>query len=290
MSPDRVPPRAILLTALAMVCFAANSILCRLALAPGLIDAASFTTVRVLSGAAMLNAVAYLLRGQLPRLAEVSLPSALTLLGYLIFFSFAYSRLDAGSGALVLIGAVQITMFGIAFIEGERFLLSQWAGLGLALFGFVYLVSPGVSAPDAFGAVLMALSGISWGFFSLLARGGRDPISANAGSFLVCLLPVVIVNLLFGHLLDAAPAGLLFAATSGAIATGFGYVVWYFALRHLPMTHAATAQLSMPALVAIGSAAFLHEPITTRLVVASAAMLSGIALVLGPRRELPTAR
>ena len=106
----------------------------------------------------MLNAVAYLLRGQLPRLAEVSLPSALTLLGYLIFFSFAYSRLDAGSGALVLIGAVQITMFGIAFIEGERFLLSQWAGLGLALFGFVYLVSPGVSAPDAFGAVLMALS------------------------------------------------------------------------------------------------------------------------------------
>jgi len=238
----------------------------------------------------MLSAVAYLLRGQLPRLTEVSLPSALALLGYLIFFSFAYERLDASSGALVLIGVVQITMFGIAFIEGERFLLSQWAGLGLALFGFVYLVSPGVSAPDAFGAILMALSGISWGCFSLLARGGRDPISANAGNFLVCLLPVVIVSLMFGHLLDAAPAGLLFAATSGAIATGFGYVVWYFALRLLPMTHAATAQLSMPALVAIGGAAFLHEPITTRLVVASAAMLSGIALVLGPRRELPTAR
>jgi drug/metabolite transporter (DMT)-like permease len=271
-----------------MLCFSANSILCRLALAPGLIDAASFTTVRVLAAAAMLSMVAYLSRGQLPRLAQVSLPSALALLGYLIFFSFAYTRLDAGSGALILIGAVQITMFSVAFLEGERFLVSQWAGLGLALFGFVYLVSPGVSAPDGFGAVLMALSGISWGCFSLLARSGRDPITANAGNFLVCLVPAVIVNLLFGHPLSAAPAGLLLASISGAIATGLGYVVWYFAIRHLPATHAATVQLSMPALVALGGAAFLSEPISARLLLASAAMLGGIALVLGQRRELPT--
>ncbi len=237
----------------------------------------------------MLSMVAYLLRGQLPRLAQVSLPSALGLLGYLIFFSFAYARLDAGSGALILIGAVQITMFGRAFLEGERFLVSQWAGLGLALFGFIYLVSPGVSAPDGFGAILMALSGISWGCFSLLARSGRDPITANAGNFLVCLVPAVIVNLLFGHLLSAAPAGLLLAFISGAIATGFGYIVWYFAIRHLPVTHAATVQLSMPALVALGGAAFLSEPISARLLLASAAMLGGIALVLGQRRELPTA-
>ena len=289
MSPDKIPARAILLTAVAMFCFAANSILCRSALAPGLIDAATFTTVRVFSGGAMLSAVAYVLRGQLPRLAQVSLPSAIALLGYLIFFSFAYARLDAGSGALVLIGAVQVTMFGIAFLEGERFLLSQWAGLGLALFGFVYLVSPGVSAPDPFGAVLMALSGISWGCFSLLARGGRDPIAANAGNFLVCLFPAVIINLLFGLPLGVAPTGLLLAAVSGAIATGFGYVVWYFAIRDLPVTHAATAQLSMPALVALGGAAFLSEPITARLLVASVAMLGGVALVLGRRRELPTA-
>ena len=289
MNPVRILPRAILLTAVAMLCFSANSILCRLALAPGLIDAASFTTVRVLAAAAMLSMVAYLLRGQLPRLAQVSLPSALALLGYLIFFSFAYARLDAGSGALILIGAVQITMFGVAFLEGERFLVSQWAGLGLALFGFVYLVSPGVSAPDGFGAVLMALSGISWGCFSLLARSGRDPITANAGNFLVCLVPAVIVNLLFGYPLSAAPAGLLLASISGAIATGLGYVVWYFAIRHLPATHAATVQLSMPALVALGGAAFLSEPISARLLLASAAMLGGIALVLGQRRELPTA-
>ena len=278
-----------LLTAVAMLCFAANSILCRLALAPGLIDAASFTTVRVLSGAAMLSLVAYLWRGQLPSLAQVSLPSALALLGYLIFFSFAYARLDAGSGALILVGAVQITMFTIAFIAGERFLPSQWAGLGLALFGFVYLVSPGVSAPDPFGAVLMALSGISWGCFSVLARGGRDPIAANACNFLVCLFPAVIVNLLFGHLLAAGPTGLLLAAISGAIATGFGYVVWYLAVRDLPVTHAATTQLSMPALVALGGAAFLSEPITARLLIASAAMLGGIALVLGRRSKPATA-
>ena len=289
MSPDRAPSRAILLTAVAMLCFAANSILCRLALASALIDAASFTTVRVLSGGAMLSAIAYLLRGQLPRLAQVSLASALALLGYLIFFSFAYARLDAGSGALILIGAVQITMFGIAFVEGERFLLSQWGGLGLALFGFVYLVLPGVSAPAPFGAILMALSGISWGCFTVLARDGRDPIEANAGNFLVCLLPAMIVNLLFGNPFGTTVSGLLLAATSGAIATGFGYVVWYFAIRDLPVTQAATVQLSMPALVSLGGAAFLSEPITTRLLVASAAMLGGIALVLARRRELPTA-
>jgi drug/metabolite transporter (DMT)-like permease len=278
-----------LLTAVAMLCFAANSILCRLALAPGLIDAASFTTMRVLSGGAMLSVLTYLLRRQLPRLSQVSLSSATALLGYLIFFSFAYTRLDASSGALILIGAVQITMFGAAFLEGERFILSQWAGLGLALFGFIYLVLPGVSAPDPFGAVLMALSGISWGCFSLLARGVRDPIAANAGNFLVCLLPAVIVNLLFGYPLGAASAGLLLAATSGAIATGFGYVVWYLAIRDLPVTHAATAQLSMPALVLLGGAAFLSEPITARLLLASAAMLGGIALVLGRRCESTTA-
>jgi drug/metabolite transporter (DMT)-like permease len=143
----------------------------------------------------------------------------MALLGYLIFFSFAYTRLDAGSGALILIGAVQATMFGVAFFEGEHFRLSQWAGLGLALFGFVYLVLPGVSSPDPFGAVLMAFSGISWGCFTVLARDGRDPIEANAGNFLVCLLPTVIVNLLFGNPFGAALSGLLLAATSGAIAT-----------------------------------------------------------------------
>ena len=290
MSPKKISPRSIVLIAAAMLCFAANSILCRLALAPGLIDAASFTTVRVLFGAAMLSMVVYAFQRRLPRRSEGSLRSAITLLGYLIFFSFAYARLDAGSGALILIGAVQITMFGIAFQDGERFLLSQWAGLGLALFGFVYLVLPGVSAPNPFGAVLMALSGISWGCFSVLGRSQGDPIEANAANLLVCLLPVVIVNLLAGNPFGSAPSGLLLAALSGAVATGLGYVAWYSAIRDLPVAQAATVQLSMPALVSIGGATFLSEPITTRLIVATGAMLGGIALVMGRRRALSTAR
>jgi drug/metabolite transporter (DMT)-like permease len=274
-----------MLTAVAMLCFAANSILCRPALAPGLIDAATFTTVRVASGAAMLGLVIWLQRRQLPQPTRINLFSPLALFGYLIFFSFAYTRLHAGTGALILIGAVQLTMFSIAFFEGERFTPSQWAGLGLALFGFGYLVLPGVSAPDPLGVVLMTVSGVAWGSFSLLARGAHDPVAANAGNFLWCLLPAVIVNLLSVQEFEASLTGLMLGALSGAVATGFGYIMWYLALRNLPATHAATVQLSMPALVALGGTLFLSEPLTVRLLTASAAMLGGIALVFTQRDE-----
>jgi drug/metabolite transporter (DMT)-like permease len=271
-----------------MLCFAANSILCRLALAPGLVDPATFTTVRVVSAATMLALVIWLQRRRLPRPAHVNPLSALALFAYLAFFSFAYLRLDAGSGALILIGAVQFTMFSVAFYEGERFTPSQWAGLGLALLGFGHLVLPGVSAPDPFGAALMTMSGVGWGCFSLLARGAHDPVAANTGNFLWCLPPALIVSVLTGHDFAAAPTGLLFAAASGAIATGFGYVMWYLALRDLPAAQAATVQLSMPALVALGGTVFLSEPLTVRLLTASAAMLGGIALVLRRRAERAT--
>jgi drug/metabolite transporter (DMT)-like permease len=268
-----------------MLCFAANSILCRMGLAPGLIDAATFTTMRVVSAAIMLVLIVWLQRRKLPRPTQLGLLSALALFAYLVFFSFAYLRLDAGSGALILIGAVQFTMFSVAFHEGERFTLAQWTGLGLALFGFVYLVLPGVSAPDPLGAVLMALSGVGWGCFSLLARGARDPVAANAGNFLWCLFPALIVSLFDVQDFVAAPVGLLFAVLSGAVATGFGYVVWYLALRDLSAAQAATVQLSMPLLVALGGTVLLSEPLTVRLLSASAAMLGGIALVLGQRVE-----
>jgi drug/metabolite transporter (DMT)-like permease len=281
----RAPLQAIVLTAVSMLCFAANSILCRLALAPGLIDAATFTTVRVASAAAILGLLMRLQRRPFARPAQVNLLSALALFAYLAFFSFAYLRLDAGSGALVLIGAVQFTMFSVAFYEGERFTRPQWVGLVLALFGFVYLVLPGVRAPDPFGAALMTMSGVGWGCFSLLARGTHDPVGANAGNFLCCLVPSLILNSLDMHDFAAAPAGLLLAGSSGAIATGFGYIVWYLALRDLPAAQAATVQLSMPALVALGGTLFLSEPLTMRLLTASVAMLGGIALVLGQRAE-----
>jgi len=285
--PGGMTVRTIALTATAMLCFAANSILCRFALAPRLIDPATFTTVRVISAAAMLSIVVWLQRRRLPRLAQANFRSIAALFAYLIFFSFAYLRLDAGSGALILIGAVQFSMFTIAFCEGERFAHAQWAGLGIALSGFIYLVLPGVSAPDPLAAALMAASGMAWGCFSLLARGVDDPVEVNASNLLCCVPASVAVSLIDVREFEVTTTGLMLAAASGAIATGLGYIVWYLALRSLPAARAATVQLSMPALVALGGAVFLSEPFTVRLLVASASMLSGIALVLGQREGRP---
>jgi drug/metabolite transporter (DMT)-like permease len=272
--------RTVVLAGTAMLCFAANSILCRLALAPKLIDAATFATLRVLSAATMLTLIVCLQYRRLPRVSCANPRSVVALFGYLAFFSFAYLRLDAGTGALILIGAVQLSMFSIAFWEGERFRSAQWIGLSLALFGFIYLLLPGASAPAPWAAVLMMISGAAWGWFCLLARGAQQPLEVNASNLLCCLLPAVLMNSFTAHDLEATTAGVLLATASGAIATGLGYVVWYLALRRLPAAAAATVQLSMPALVAVGGTAFLSEPLTQRLVVASAALLGGIALVL----------
>jgi drug/metabolite transporter (DMT)-like permease len=281
--PDRtaaIPLRILMLAIAAMLCFAANSLLCRLALAAKLVDAATFTTLRVVSGAAMLCLVVWLQRHRLPRLDRANPRSVASLFTYFVFFSFAYLRLDAGSGALILIGTVQLTMFSVAFWEGERFLASQWSGLAVALFGFVYLVLPGARAPDPLGAVLMAISGVAWGCFSLAARGASDPVETNAANLIGCLLPTAVVSLLAAQDIETSAAGMILAIASGGIATGIGYVVWYFALRGLPATYAATLQLSMPALVALGGVGLLSEPLTTRVLVASAMMLGGIGLVV----------
>ena len=275
-----ISSQTFMLTAAAMLCFAANSLLCRLALVSRRIDAATYTTLRVASGAAILCCVVWLQRRALPRIISANFLSAASLFAYFILFSFAYLRLDAGSGALVLIGSVQLTMFSVAFWEGARFSAWQWAGLAAALLGFVYLVLPGASAPDPLGAVLMGMCGIAWGCFSLLARGANEPVETNASNLIACILPAAAVNLLAAHDFEATAAGVLLAIASGGIATGLGYVVWYLALHGLPATHAATVQLSMPALVALGGVGLLSEPLTGRVLVASAMMLGGIALVL----------
>jgi drug/metabolite transporter (DMT)-like permease len=265
-----------------MLCFAANSLLCRLALAPDLIDPASFTMVRVLAAAAILAAVVWLRRRHLPRLAHASLLSLVTLFGYLIFFSFAYARLSAGTGALILFGVVQLTMFIVALREGEHFPLLSWAGLALAVAGLVYLVLPGVTAPDPIGAVFMAISGASWGAFSLLARGAEHPVEANAINFAGCI-PFAFACLLLPGALHATPAGINLAVASGALASGGGYVVWYVALRGLSATQAATVQLSVPAIAALGGVGLLNEPLTPRLLIASVTVLGGVAIVLAQR-------
>jgi drug/metabolite transporter (DMT)-like permease len=281
--------RTLLLTCVAMVCFAANSLLCRLALAPGLIDPASFTSVRVAAACAMLILVVWLKLRRLPRLRDAKPRSIAALFGYLVFFSFAYVRLDAGTGALILFGAVQLTMFAIALSEGEPFPPLAWIGLAIAVGGLVWLLLPGASAPDPLGALLMALSGLCWGLFSLLARGASDPVENNATNFLGCLPPVLLLNLAFAGGMHVSPHGLALAIASGAIASGLGYVIWYVALSGLPATRAATVQLSVPAIAAIGGVLFLAEPVTLRLVIASIAMLGGIAIVLAQRSRAPTA-
>ena len=281
--------RTLLLTCVAMLCFAANSLLCRLALAPGLIDPASFTSVRVAAACAMLILVVWLKLRRLPRLRDAKPRSIAALFGYLVFFSFAYVRLDAGTGALILFGAVQLTMFAIALSEREPFPPLAWLGLTIAIGGLFWLLLPGASAPDPLGALLMALSGLCWGLFSLLARGASDPVENNATNFLGCLPPVLLLNLAFAGELHLSPHGLALAIASGAIASGLGYVIWYVALAGLPATRAATVQLSVPAIAAIGGVILLSEPVTLRLVIASIAMLGGIAIVLAQRSRAPRA-
>lgn len=274
--------RTALLTAVAMLAFAANSLLCRLALRQDLIDPASFGTVRVLAGAATLVAIVLLRGGGRARL-RVDWRAGVLLFVYVAFFSFSYLSLSAGTGALILFGAVQLTMFALALRGGERFPPLAWAGLALAAGGLVSLVLPGLAAPDPLGAVLMAVAGIAWGLYSLRGRGVTDPVASTAANFVVAIPFVLATSALF--IGDAAlgwrGAGL--AVLSGAIASGLGYVVWYAALPGLSGTRAATVQLSVPVIAAFGGVLLLSEPITARLLLASVATLGGVALVLAQR-------
>jgi len=272
------------LTLAALVAFAANSILCRLALGEGFIDAASFTTIRVISGALVLAAI--LLRpGRATRAGrpEADWRSVAALFAYMFCFSFAYLSLSAGTGALILFGAVQLTMFAVALRRGEYFSAVSWSGFGLAVAGLVYLLLPGLKAPDPLGAALMIAAGIAWGFYSLLGQRAGDPVTATAGNFIYAVPPALLASLAFLPLYDVTWAGVALAAASGAIASGAGYVVWYAALRGLTASRAATVQLSVPVIAALGGIVLLDEAVTFRLAVASAATLGGVAIVLMQR-------
>ena len=281
---DTTPLATLAFTAAAMLAFAANSLLCRLALARGGIDPASFGAIRVASGALALALIARWRAGH-DTSVRGDWMSAAMLFAYVAFFSFAYVGLAAGSGALILFGAVQLTMFGAALRGGERFVLTAWCGLGLAAAGLVYLVLPGVSAPPLFAAVLMALAGAAWGVYSLRGRGAPDPLRATAGNFLRAAPLAFVLWLPFVRVAHADGAGILLAIVSGAVTSGIGYALWYTALRELTAMRAATVQLSVPLITAFGAVLFLSEPLTLRLVLASVAILGGIALVLVRRGE-----
>lgn len=276
------PARIIALTLLAMMAFAGNSLLCRAALKHTAIDAASFTTIRLISGAAMLWLVVRMKRG--PTTGRGNWLSACALFVYAAGFSFAYVDLPAATGALLLFGAVQVTMIGHGLWSGERFVKLQLVGLLLAGGGLVGLLLPGLSAPPLFGSLLMLGAGVAWGVYSLRGKGTGDPTRVTAGNFLRAapIAAAVSVLMLNGASLDKAGFG--YAVASGALASGLGYAVWYSVLTALKATHAATVQLSVPVVAALGGIVFLGEPLTLRLMVTSLAILGGIALVIFEKR------
>ena len=270
--------RAALLTMLAMIAFAANSLLCRVALRDTTIDAVTFTTVRLIAGALTLWLIVSLRTGK-PGVSG-SWYSALALFAYAITFSWAYRSLSAAAGALLLFGAVQATMIAYGLWAGERLRVRQWIGLALALTGLAGLMLPGLSAPPLNGALLMMTAGMAWGVYSLRGKGAGDPAGATAGNFLRTV-PIALA-LSLALLGDARwdQAGVWYAVASGAVASGIGYAIWFAALPGLKATSAATVQLSVPVIAAIGGILFLGESLTLRLVLASAAILGGIALVI----------
>ncbi len=275
--------RTALLTALAMVAFAANSIICRLALQNPTIDAASFGSVRLVSGAVALALIVNLLRGE-GKPARPDWWAAAMLFLYVACFSFAYLYLNAGTGALILFGAVQLTMFLVGLARGERFRPLAWAGFAVAVAGLAFLLAPGVTAPSPVGGALMAVAGIAWGVYSLRGRGVENALRATASNFARAVPFALAVSVVFAHDFRVSATGVTLAVASGAITSGVGYVVWYAALRGLAAMSAATVQLSVPVIAAIGGALLLAEAITLRLVVASVATLGGIALVLAQKR------
>lgn len=265
-----------------MVAFAANSLLCRLALAQPRIDPGSFGSIRLVSGALVLALIVRMRAGSdaPPRSDWLA---ATMLFAYVALFSFAYLSLSAGTGALILFGAVQLTMLGAGLRAGERFAPAAWAGLAAAIAGLVYLVSPGVSSPAPLGATSMALAGAAWGVYSLRGRGIADPLAATASNFARAVPLALALSVLTAGTVHADGPGVALAVASGALSSGIGYVIWYAALRGLTAMRAATVQLSVPPIAAIGGALMLAEPLTPRLMVASAAILGGIAVVLATR-------
>lgn len=288
--------RTLSFTMLALAGFAANSLLARAALAGGgrLIDAASFTAVRLVSGAVVLALLLRARRGGGGR--KGSWGSALALFAYAAGFSLSYVRIGAGVGALLLFGCVQATMLGTGLVRGERPHGLEWAGLLLALGGLVGLTAPGATAPDALGAVLMAGAGVAWGVYSLRGRGSTDPLAVTADNFLRSVPLAVGLSAVSALALEApraTPTGLVLAVASGAVASGVGYSLWYAALPHLTATRAAIVQLSVPVLAAAGGVLLLGERLTARLVGAGAALLGGVLLALlagAARKRRPVTR
>jgi drug/metabolite transporter (DMT)-like permease len=278
----RIDGRTVALTLLALVAFASNSILTRLALGAGRIDAASFSAIRFASGAAALTMLVGRSQGS-RSLRPTSAIAPLALVAYAAPFSFAYLRIGAAVGALILFGAAQVTMVVYGIVRGERPRPVAWVGLLMATAGLSALTLRSPARPDIVGLLLMTIAGIAWGVYSLAGKTAADPVAANARNFIWGALPLALLMTANLGAVVVTPRGVALALVSGVIATAGGYVVWYRALRGLTVTQAAVAQLSVPVLAALGAVLFLDESISRRLVLSAGTVLGGITLVLVAR-------
>jgi drug/metabolite transporter (DMT)-like permease len=276
--------KTILLTALALLAFAGNSVLCRLALYDGVIDAASFTSIRLLSGIVfLLFLVAMRSKGKI-NLKSGSWLSALFLFLYAIAFSYSYISVDTGTGALILFASVQCTMIVYGLLKGQRLLCLEWVGLSAALLGLFVLLMPGASAPSLMGFALMSISGIAWGGYTLAGKGSKTPLLDTTNNFLRTLPFIVLLTILTLQQVQISTQGMMLAIVSGAVTSGLGYAIWYSALARLTVTQAATIQLTVPIIATFGGVLFSNEMITIKLIISSILVLGGVLVVtLGKR-------
>ncbi|MES0490950.1 MAG: DMT family transporter [Leptospirales bacterium] len=274
------PVKIFLATIFALIAFAANSIFCRLALKNDNIDPVGFTILRLFSGAIVLLLIAIISGNFKKRPIKLHYFPGVMLFVYALTFSLAYITLDTGTGALILFGSVQITMLIIALVKGNRLHLLEWLGLLIAFLGFIYIVLPTISSPSFVGFLLMMISGIAWGIYTILGKNSNNPVLDTTYNFGITLPMLCVVGLLFFNNITMSPKGILLSIMSGGIASGIGYSIWYFALRDLTVTLAAVVQLSVPIIAALGGFLFISESIHLRFIISTILVLGGILLVV----------
>lgn len=278
--------RTFILTALALIAFAANSVLCKYALGNNAIDAFSFTNIRLLSGAIVLFLLLKINKNNSQASSKGSWISSAMLFIYALCFSYAYRTLDTGTGALILFGAVQITIILQSIISGNKLRLFEWIGILISFFGFIYLISPGVTAPSLIGFILMTISGVAWGIYTVKGQTSKNPLADTTYNFIKTLPFLIITYLIAMNNSYYSLQGILLAIVSGGITSGIGYTIWYMAIRKLTPVQTAVVQLLVPLIAAFGGVLFISEIISIRLVISSVLILGGVLIITVSKNSL----